>query len=232
MSPRDAAGGRAPFEHDPEAAPAGTVTEVEIATQIRQLGVGRRRFGGRHEAGEDDTALVMRAVARAKGGDESALHFLYLRFREDVRGYVGSIVRDHHDTEDVTQSVFLKLASMIHGYQPRGVPFAAWLTRVARNAAVDCLRGRRVIPVEEVRVTDNGRDQAMLEQRESLKKALERLPDDQREVVILRYVAGLQPRDIAEVLKKSHSSVHGLQHRGRRAMKAALEEMDTKPLTA
>jgi RNA polymerase sigma-70 factor (ECF subfamily) len=76
-----------------------------------------------------------------------------------VRRYVDSIVRDHHDTEDVTQSVFLRLASMVHTYQPRDVPFAAWLTRVARNAAVDCLRARRVIAVEEVRVTDNGRDQ-------------------------------------------------------------------------
>jgi len=214
------------------AAPTGTVSEVEIATQIRQLGEDGRRWGGRQGDGEDDGDLVMRAVARAKGGDESALCFLYLRYREDVRRYVDSIVRDHHDTEDVTQSVFLKLASMIHAYQPRGVPFAAWLIRVARNAAVDCLRARRVVPCAEVRVTDYGRDQAMFEQRESLRKALARLPEEQREVVILRYVAGLQPRDIAEVLHKSYSSVHGLQHRGRRAMRAALEEMDTKPLTA
>jgi RNA polymerase sigma-70 factor (ECF subfamily) len=232
VSARDAAGRRVPCDRDPGPARTGTVIEVEIATQIRQLDEGGHPYGGRQDAGEDDAGLVMRAVGRAKGGDESALHFLYLRYREDVRRYVDSIVRDHHDTEDVTQSVFLKLASMIHGYEPRGVPFAAWLIRVARNAAVDCLRARRMIPFEEVRVTDNGRDQAMLEQRESLKKALDRLPDDQREVVILRYVAGLQPRDIAEVLRKSHSAVHGLQHRGRRAMKAALEEMDTKPLTA
>jgi RNA polymerase sigma-70 factor, ECF subfamily len=209
------------------------VIEVEIATQIRRLDGGSRQFrGGRQDAGEDDAALVMRAVARAKGGDESALRFLYLRYREDVRRYVSSIVRDHHDTEDVTQSVFLKLASKVDRYEPRGVPFSAWLRRVARNAAVDCLRARRAIPCDEVRVTDNGRDQAMLEQRESLRKALDRLPDDQRKVVILRYVAGLRPPDVAHVLRKSHSSVDALQHRGRRTMKAALEEMDTRPLTA
>ena len=186
----------------------------------------------RHDSARDDADLVTLAVARAKEGDGSALHFLYLRYGEDVRRYVMSIVRDHHEAEDVTQSVFLKLMSVIQTYQPRGVPFAAWLLRVARNAALDSLRAKRALPSEDIRVTDEEQDYAAFEQRESLKHALARLPHEQREVLVLRYVAGLPPREIADLLHKTHSSVHGLQHRGRRALKAALEELEATPLTA
>jgi RNA polymerase sigma-70 factor (ECF subfamily) len=186
----------------------------------------------RDDAARGGADLVGRAVARVKEGDTSALHFLYVRFSEDVRRYVKSIVRDHHEAEDVTQGVFLKLASAIKGYEPRGVPFAAWLLRVARNAALDHLRTKRAVPCDELRVVDEGRDQAAFEQRESLKAALARLPHEQREVLVLRYVAGMPPREIAELLQKTHSSIHGLQHRGRRALKAALEDLDAAPLTA
>jgi RNA polymerase sigma-70 factor (ECF subfamily) len=184
------------------------------------------------DGAQHDTELVTLAVARAKEGDGSALHFLYVRYAEDVRRYVKSILRDHHEAEDVTQGVFLKLMSVVQSYEPRGVPFAAWLLRVARNAAVDNLRANRALPSEHIRLSEDAHDQIAFEHRDALKQALARLPHEQREVVVLRYVAGLPPRQIAELLHKSHSSVHGLQHRGRRALKAALEELGSTPLTA
>lgn len=203
-----------------------------MTTEIRHVNQGNCRDGACHDPVQDDTDLVALAVARVKEGDSSALHFLYVRFGEDVLRYVGSIVRDHHDAEDVTQSVFVKLMSVIQAYQPRGVPFAAWLLRVARNAAVDSLRAKRALPSDDIQIADEGQDQTAFEQREVLKRALARLPQEQREVLVLRYVVGLPPREIARLLQKTHSSVHGLQHRGRRALKAALEELETTPLTA
>ena len=211
---------------------AGGLTEVKMTREIRHMNECDPRDRDRDDSERGDAELVARAVARVKEGDSSALHFLYVRYGEDVRRYVNSIVRDHHEAEDVTQSVFLKLMSAIKGYQPRGVAFAAWLLRVARNAAVDSLRARRALPSDDIRVMDEGRDQIAFERRESLKNALARLPHEQREVLVLRYMAGLPPREIADVLQKTHSSVHGLQHRGRRALKAALEELDAAPLTA
>jgi RNA polymerase sigma-70 factor, ECF subfamily len=212
--------------------PAGGMTEVKMTREIRHLKECDPRQPDQDDAARGDTELVARAVARVKEGDTSALHFLYVRYGEDVRRYVNTIVRDAHEAEDVTQSVFLKLISVIKRYEPRGVPFAAWLLRVARNAALDSLRAKRALPTDEVRVRDEGRDQAAFERRESLKAALGRLPHEQREVLVLRYVAGLPPREIAELLHKTHSSIHGLQHRGRCALRAALEELDEAPLTA
>jgi RNA polymerase sigma-70 factor (ECF subfamily) len=203
-----------------------------MTREIRQLKGSGPDDRDRRDAAHGGADVVDRAVARIKEGDTSGLHFLYVRYGEDVRRYVDSIVRDHHEAEDVTQSVFLKLMSVIKGYEPRGVPFAAWLLRVARNAAVDSLRARRALPSGDIWVKDEGRDQIAFERRQSLKAALALLPYEQREVLVLRYVTGLPPREIARVLQKTQSSVHGLQHRGRRALRAALEDLDAAPLTA
>jgi RNA polymerase sigma-70 factor, ECF subfamily len=86
--------------------------------------------------------LVTLAVARAKEGDTNALHFLYVRFADDVCAYVNSIVSDLDESREITQKVFGNLATAIQRYEPRKVPFAAWILRVARNAALDHLVAR------------------------------------------------------------------------------------------
>lgn len=179
-----------------------------------------------------ESRLVSDAIARAQGGDAEALHFLYVRYAADVHGYVKSLVRDHHEAEDITQTVFAKLMTAIRGYERREVPFAAWILRVARNAALDHLRVRRAIPVAEVRATGAGYEPATAARAAGLRQALDRLPDDQREVLILRHVAGLSPGEIARVLGRSESSVHGLHHRGRRCLQEALTELGVAPVVA
>jgi RNA polymerase sigma-70 factor (ECF subfamily) len=176
--------------------------------------------------------LVTQAVARAKAGDMSAIHFLYVRFADDVFGYVSSIVRESHDAEDITQNVFAKLSTAIRKYEPRQVPFTAWILRVARNAAVDHLRARRQIPFEQVRTDDDGHDQIGYERSQSLRDALWRLPEEQREVLVLRHLVGLSPLEIARRLGKTEGSIHGLHHRGRSALQLALREMDAAPVVA
>ena len=88
------------------------------------------------------------------------MHF-YVRYADDVQVFVRSIVRDEHEAEDITHNVFAKLIGAIHRYEPREVPFAAWILRVARNAALDHPRARRQIPFEEVRTTDEGHNRSV-----------------------------------------------------------------------
>ena len=83
------------------------------------------RFTRSNDDPSKDTELVSQAVARAKEGDQSALHFLYVRFADDVCGYVRSIVRDSHEAEDITQNVFAKLMTAIHRYEQREVLLVA-----------------------------------------------------------------------------------------------------------
>ncbi|MEX2106643.1 MAG: sigma-70 family RNA polymerase sigma factor [Solirubrobacterales bacterium] len=171
-------------------------------------------------------------MARAKAGDPEGLHYLYVRYADDVLRYVASFVRDHHEAEDITQNVFAKLVTAIRKYERREVPFDAWLLRVARNAALDHLRARRAIPTGEVRLADADPAQTGVDRGRALRQALEDLPKDQREVLVLRHIVGLSPVEIAGALDKTESSVHGLHHRGRRALRANLAAMGVAPVVA
>jgi RNA polymerase sigma-70 factor, ECF subfamily len=191
-------------------------------------------FRGRKAPDEraDSRALVSRAVAAAKDGDREALRFLYVRYADNVYGYVRSIVHDEHEAEDVTQQLFLKLATVLPKYEQRDVPLLAWLLRVARNLALDHVRQRRMVPCAKVRGADAQFDQTAYERSRCLQAALESLPAEQREVLLLRHVIGMSPREIARSLGKTESSIHGLHHRGRGALRRALNELGAAPATS
>jgi RNA polymerase sigma-70 factor, ECF subfamily len=191
---------------------------------------GSSDMSGSATGAAGNSRLVRQAVERAKQGDSEGLHFLYVRYASDVQRYVTSVVHDHHEAEDITQNVFAKLMKAIKKYEQREVPFAAWIMRVARNAALDHMRARRAIPAEEVRIADSGHAQTSLDRGRDLRHALEQLPEDQREVLILRHIVGLSPMEIATTLEKTESSVHGLHHRGRRSLQANLVELGAGPV--
>jgi RNA polymerase sigma-70 factor, ECF subfamily len=186
-------------------------------------------FQLKRKVDRDQDATVNRAVLAAKAGDGNAVRFLYVHFKDNVYSYVLSIVREPYEAEDVTQQVFMKLMSAIGKYEPRSVPFTAWILRVARNVAIDHLRQRRSISCEQVFEPSSQRDDSDRDCRWGLESALKELPEEQREVVVLRHLVGLTPGEIAERMGRSESSIHGLHHRGRRALKLALTEVDCAP---
>lgn len=177
----------------------------------------------------DSQAVVLRAVALAQRGDRDAVRYLYVRYADNIYGYVLSIVRDEHDAEDVTQHVFAKLLTAIDRYEQRSVPFSAWILRVARNVALDHLRERRPVLWEEVYGAETSADEHDREVAEGLEEALEALPTDQRTVLLLRHMVGLSPGEIAEGLGRSEGSIHGLHHRGRQSVREALTRLGCAP---
>jgi RNA polymerase sigma-70 factor (ECF subfamily) len=191
---------------------------------------GRFRRRRRLERSREADALTLRAVRRAQAGDADAMRFLYLRFADNVYGYVCSLVRDEYDAEDVTQQIFMKLLTSLERYEPNGVPFSAWILRVAHNAAIDHLRARRAIPCDEVRSPDEAAPDGGRERWHDLRDALDTLPRDQREVLTLRFVVGLSPGEIADRLGRTEDAVHGLQHRGRRRLREELVQRGAAPV--
>jgi RNA polymerase sigma-70 factor (ECF subfamily) len=212
-----------------------------MPTSEAQAAEGTVRFRSRTEGFRRNTALpeesgrdplLLKAILRAKEGDRDALSFLYIRYADNVYGYVRSIVRDEHDAEDITQQLFLKLTPALSRYEPRSVPFAAWILRVARNLALDHIRAARAIPCEEVRPVDAVAEDYSFERSRALQDALDALPPDQRQVLILRHVVGMTPGEIGRSLGKSEGSIHGLHHRGRRTLQRELSESGARPVTA
>jgi RNA polymerase sigma-70 factor (ECF subfamily) len=206
---------------------------VQRIDDSRYSGVSNGRFQRRARLERDQRPGELKnVIARAKAGDRDAFRYLYQRFAGNIYGYTRSIVRDEHDAEDVTQQVFTRMMTAIVNYEDRGVPFSAWLLRIAHNMSIDHMR-RRVVVAEDVHQAEQRIDSEHAHHLSlSLREALAELPDGQREVVLLRHVAGWSPTEIAEKLGRSEDAVHGLHHRGRRQLKAALRALDAAPVAA
>ncbi len=203
---------------------------------LRSLDVMDEQPGFRARRTLDESQEAAReirlAIARAKEGDREAVGLLYIRFSDNVYGYVRSIVRDEKEAEDLTQQVFMKLILVIGKYTDCGVPFSGWLLRLARNVALDHLRRRRPTPTEEVIGAHVHADDGARERARDFYAALDALPKEQREVMVMRHIVGLSPPEIAEQMGRSESSIHGLHHRGRCALKRELTLLGSAPATS
>jgi RNA polymerase sigma-70 factor (ECF subfamily) len=169
-------------------------------------------------ASEDERLLV----DAAQGGDLDALSTLYHTHINQVYRYALARLGNVHDAEDVTEEIFLKMLGGIQSYQWRKIPFAAWLMRIARNEVVNFTRrsGRRAQDAQlpEDLLDGNHSDPAETTERllalEDLRGAVSQLADAQREVIVLRFAAGLSIADTARALGKQENNVKVLQHKG------------------
>jgi RNA polymerase sigma-70 factor (ECF subfamily) len=161
-------------------------------------------------------------IEAAQTGDLEALGSLYDSHINQVYRYTLARLGNVHDAEDVAEEIFLKMLAGLPSYEWRKVPFAAWLMRVARNEVVSFLRrnGRRAHDTElpEEMVDRGNNDPAEAAERvlalEDMRKAVELLPEAQREVIILRFASGLSVSDTARALGKNENNVKVLQHKG------------------
>jgi RNA polymerase sigma-70 factor (ECF subfamily) len=157
---------------------------------------------------------------------------LYDRHHTRIYRYLWSRVRDPHLAEDLTGEVFARMVRDLPGYRPRGIPFQAWLYRIAHNLAVDHQRrlGRHpLVPLDSAEtVRAEGQNPETKVERqlilERVEEALSALDSNQRDVVVLRFLVGLSLREAAAALDRSVASIKSLQHRGLVALRAALQE--------
>lgn len=180
-----------------------------------------------------DDRHIDRLVRRAVRGDAQAFGRIYDAYVDRVYGFVRARVSNPHDAEDITEVVFMKAFSAITSYDRRGLPFGAWLFRIARNATVDHLRrhGREPEPVEDVEVFTEPAPVMVDEQvaarldAEALRRMVAQLTEDQAAVIACRFFWDMDIRQTAKVLDRTPGAVKALQHRAMAALAAMLEEL-------
>ena len=188
---------------------------------------------GPASASGDEPAIVGALVERAQAGDADAFGSLYDRFQPEIVRYLTHRVGDADTAEDLAQQVFLKAWQAIPRYEARGVPFKAWLYRMAHNQMVDHFRThRQTTDLEGVDIPQESEAEGVLlaaEMSEALTVAMAALSEDHRQVLTLRFLMEKSAREIAEIMGRKEVTVRGLQMRALQALRRAIEETGGLP---
>ena len=164
----------------------------------------------------EDELLAERDQIAAAQHDRSAFAPIYERYIDQIFAYVLSMTRDRELAEDVTAATFAKAIEELPRFEFRGVPYSAWLYRVATNL-VHRQRRRRGWVELNPHLPDDGPGPGLLAEvaasSEALRAAVALLPGDQRQAVLLRFGADLRNREIGEIMGRSEGAVKLLTFR-------------------
>jgi RNA polymerase sigma-70 factor, ECF subfamily len=169
-------------------------------------------------------------VRRAQDYDPVAFGEIYERYYLGVYKYIYYRVGDQALGEDLTMEVFVKAMEAIDSFAFRGVPFSAWLYRIASNLVIDHFRRQPAQPalsLEEKLVAASEHPAWALDTEfthQALQRALAELTDDQQQVVVLKFVDGLSNLEVAQILGKTEGAVKSLQHRALASLGRVLGE--------
>jgi RNA polymerase sigma-70 factor (ECF subfamily) len=172
-------------------------------------------------------------IQRAVSGDPDAFATLYDLYVEQIYRFAFFRVGDEQTAEDLTSQVFLKAWDNLSSYQMRGLPFSAWLFRIARNNVIDYYRTHKETTSLESDAVDKPDPAAAIDdkverrlQAEEVHLALQQLTEDQRQVVTLRFIEGLSTDEVARILGKRQGAIRALQMRGLQALAEIMEALD------
>ncbi len=179
----------------------------------------------------DDEALV-----RAGEGDSEAFGVLYERYIGRIYNYIYYRTGNAYDAEDLTARVFFRAMHHIDSYQNRGLPFSAWLYRIAHNLVANWHRDnsrKQEIPLDEGLAAHHPGEEfpeaalVMNEERERLLVLIRRLPAERQQLIILKFVEHMSNAEIGQIMGRSEGAVKSLYHRTLLALRDELEEIVT-----
>jgi RNA polymerase sigma-70 factor (ECF subfamily) len=196
----------------------------------------RKRVAAAAGADErDDRNLVVaewEIVRRAQGFDEDALKSLYEAYYPKIYGYAFLQMGDVQAAEDLASDVMLKMIESIKSYQFKGLPFGAWVFRIARNRLIDLHRRRKrrgEVDLSETLAGTLASPLSMAEralERGQLQVAMKHLTDEQRQVIVLKFIQGFDNRSIGRIMGRSEGAIKSLQHRALHALRRVLYQGD------
>src|SRR5216684_170063 len=151
-----------------------------------------------------------RLLIEAAQKDPGRFGELYEENFARVYAFIARRVLNRQEAQDLTSEVFQRALGNLHRFEWRGAPFAAWLYRMAANAIADHYREKaRELPWEQPEITND--EVEMADRRASLSRCVDRLPQDQRRVIVMRFMEERSIREIAQQLGKSEGAIKQLQ---------------------
>ena len=173
-------------------------------------------------------------LARASQGDKDAFGELYEHYTERIFNYVYYRTGNVHDAEDLTARVFQRAMNHIHTYTDRGVPFSAWLYRIAHNLVANWHRDRsrkQEIPLDDVPILPARGDHpettlVRTEKQDALLRLIRRLPSERQNLLILKFVENMSNAEIGQIMGRSEGAVKSLYHRTLLALRDQLGDQN------
>ena len=182
---------------------------------------------------EDSSILAeWKIVRQAQQYDEVALQSLYEKYYPKVYNYAFLQMGDVQAAEDLASDVMLKMLESIQRYHFKGLPFSAWVFRIARNRLIDLHRRRRrrgEVDLSETIASTLASPHAMAEralERGQLQVALKHLTDEQRQVIVLKFIEGFDNRSVGTIMGRNEGAIKSLQHRALGSLRRVLFEKD------
>ena len=156
-------------------------------------------------------------VDEASSGNFSAFGQLYEKFLDKIYRYAYYQVKDRMTAEDITETVFVKAWKQIASCKGHGDTFSAWLYRIAHNQVIDTIKANKSIQTIDLDDISNLDDPDlavdMKDEVEELAGMIAELPEGQRQVLILKFIEGLNNAEISRILNKSEQAIRILQMR-------------------
>ena len=165
-------------------------------------------------------------------GDKDAFGRLYENYAERIFNYVYYRTGNVHDAEDLTARVFQRAMNHIKNYTDRGVPFSAWLYRIAHNLVANWHRDRsrkQEIPLDDLPILPNKGDHpeknlVRSQEQDALLKLIRTLPSERQSLLILKFVENMSNAEIGEIMGRSEGAVKSLYHRTLLTLRDQLED--------
>jgi len=156
-------------------------------------------------------------VEKAKTGNRDAFGQLYLKYLAGIyRYFYFRMGQNRMQAEDMTEQVFFKAWSALPAYQEKGLKFSSWLYRIAHNLLVDSYRKETEVGKlsESYRFEDKSLEKIVVEEEYVvLHKAINTLTDDQKQIILLKFVEGFNNKEISDITGKQEDSIRALQYR-------------------
>lgn len=162
-------------------------------------------------------------MARFKGGEESAFSALYDRYQHRLYGYCVKMLKDRTHAEDIFQEVFIRIAQKKQQFS--GGNFGGWLFKIARNQCLNAIRDRHEhTSIDEIGQTIVAPEVELYDEKsELLRKAIDKLPDDYREALVLRVYSGFSYKEISDLTEVKLATVKVRIHRAKLKLHELLE---------